>query len=139
MASSGIDLIELEARLSRLSTVDEKLAVLKSLDTRSKVTGNINSGGNNVPNPAEDPDIPGLWSIISAHPGLPEAYGSLITNAIMDGTAAVNCAIRQQPCANIDAARRFACPIRGSLLCSSCQLVHYCSKVCQELFSARNS
>lgn len=137
MASSSSDknVSGLAARLAGLSTVEEQVAALWSDDPHSGPLAQLNPGGNN---PSDPSDVAGI--LPRSPPDFPKpdsevgkAFLASFKKAVLGpgggGRAAVDYAIREPPCANVDVARKQACPKRGSSLCGSCKLVQYCSKV----------
>jgi len=58
------------------------------------------------------------------------ARGADVLKSLMDGATKVRFPPPENlPCANVQAGQYKACNKRGSMACSSCKLVSYCSKV----------
>lgn len=138
MASSSAnkDVSELTARLAGLSTVEEQIAALWSGDPHPGPTAQLNPGGNNPSNPAgslsdSPPDFPQPNSEFGR--AFLDSFKKAVLGPGGGGPPAVDYTIREPPCANVDVARKQACPKRGTSLCSSCKLVQYCSKVCSDI------
>lgn len=145
-ARDDMDVSQLEARLARLSTVEEKVEALRSWSSlpRPRLPTILHPGGNNPSNPAGDADLSSdrFSDLINADPQVDRALFASVQEAVLGSTGgpvAVDYVIQEQPCANVDAMREFACEKRGSSLCSSCKLVHYCSKVCFSSFKLLTS
>lgn len=132
-----MDVSQLEARLARLSTVEEKVEAVWSWSRlpRSRMPTTLDPGGNNPSDPAGVANVPsnGFSDLINADPELGSAFFASVREAVLGsaggGPVVVDYAIHEQPCANVDAKREFACGNPGSSLCGSCKLVYYCSKV----------
>ena len=126
---------DLTARLARASTLEEKVAMLRSLPSQPRTTADLLPGGKNPSIPesiADTPPSDDFCDLLDANPDLHHAYYASLEKDVLGsggGDLAVNHAIREQLCANVDPTRSFACINRGTSLCSSCKLVNYCSKV----------
>ena len=126
---------DLAARLARASTLEDKVEMLRSQPSQPRTTANLFPGGNNPSIPEGIANLPPsneFCDLLDANPDLRDAYYTSLEKDVLGsggGDLAVNHAIREQPCANVDPTRSFACINRGTSLCSSCKLVNYCSKV----------
>jgi hypothetical protein len=138
MASSSVtaDIQSLESLFGRSATVQDKADVLRSfLDRKIKDDNEPGRLGTLLPglqsdsNPLRGIDDEKMQryihDFVEKH-GLEETYQDwAIEHAYLDA----NRPLLRLPCANVDPAKHLKCPENGTLACSECKLVSYCSKV----------
>lgn len=124
------DLSELAARLSRLSTAEEKVEAIWSLPRHTGPVGYLHSEGNNPSEPIKNQGISGLSKVLH-DAGVGQAFSESFRKGVLglEGVGPSNYTLCESPCANVDVASKWACPNRGTSNCSSCKIVTYCSKV----------
>ena len=123
---------ELDEILGRLPNEEEKAsAMVTFLDRfggRDAPLVRYNSPGINASH-IDRVDMPIPDEVIR---GLMAKHG-ITSMGYMEAThrknATVDFSLNGAPCAHVNLKRRFLCPNDGTLICSACRLVHYCSKV----------
>ena len=138
MASSSViaDIQSLESLFAHSATLQDKADGLRSFldrkikdDTESSRFGTLLPGLQSESNPlrgTEDERMQRyMLDFVQKH-GLVETYEDwVIEKAYLNA----NRPLLRLPCANVDPAKQLKCPQNGTLACSECKLVSYCSKM----------
>jgi hypothetical protein len=132
MASLADDLDSLDAELSRLSTTDAKADAVSRWAETSRIAGApsvfLSSQGttqvaDQLRSSCSRSESDQLSELLKKHGVSAEA---LLEGKMGRGEHILN----KLPCAHVIPGQGWRCPQDGSLTCSSCKIVKYCSKVC---------
>jgi hypothetical protein len=137
-SSNAAGIHSLGRLLERSATIQDKADLFRSFlddevknDSGTHISGTLLPGYQNESDPLRDRASErkqrDIQQLVEKH-GLRETYLDWATeHASLDMDD--NKPLSRLPCANVDAPKNWKCPDDGTLACSGCRLVSYCSKV----------
>jgi hypothetical protein len=135
MASLADDLDSLDAELSRLSTTDAKLDAVSRWAQAGRIADapsvflsseGTTRGADQLRSSCSESESDQFFELLAKHGVSAEAHQKHMLEGKMGRGEHI---LNKLPCAHVIPGQGWRCPQDGTLTCSSCKIVRYCSKV----------